>query len=33
MSDLGEGSEAVADYITICNTIADSYPQSTAHGL
>lgn len=33
MSDLGEGSEAVANYITICNTVADSYPQSTAHGL
>ena len=33
MSDLGEGSEAVANYITICNTIADSYPVSHSHGL
>ena len=33
MSDLGRGSEAVANYITICNTIADSYPVSHSHGL
>ena len=33
MSDLGRGSEAVANYITICNTIADSYPEGIAHGL
>ncbi len=33
MSDLGKGSEAVANYITICNTVADSYPESKAHGL
>ncbi len=33
MPDLGEGSEAVANYIAICNTVADSYPESKAHGL
>ncbi len=33
MSDLGKGSEAVANYIAICNTVADSYPRSKAHGL
>ena len=33
MQDLGPGSEAVANYKAICNSIADSYPQSVSHGL
>ncbi|MDD9811544.1 MAG: hypothetical protein OXU61_09760 [Gammaproteobacteria bacterium] len=33
MPDLGPGSEAIANYIAICDTIADSYPASIAHGL
>jgi len=33
MPDLGPGSEAVANYIAICDTVADSYPASIAHGL
>ncbi len=33
MSELGSGRDAVANYINICHTIADSYPESIAHGL
>lgn len=33
MPYLGPGSEAVANYISICDNIADSYPQGAAHGL
>ena len=33
MSELGSGRDAVANYISICHSIADSYPVSIAHGL
>ena len=33
MPDLGPSSEAVANYITICNNIADDYPEGVSHGL
>ena len=33
MADLGKGREAVTNYIGVCNSIADSYPDGITHGL
>ena len=33
MIDLGPGRNAPANYVTICHSIADSYPVAIAHGL